>query len=207
MGPSGSCRPQMGPMLAPWTLLSGMSSEPYTEERPNPSAFPQHPSVWGSHMLPQKQTIIYPGDFSLHWPSYYHIFINELWNQWQISLLSSTSYANKSITRPHRNDISSYTVIQRRIRITTGWLHQSQNGNSYAQTLEYDIILLIKCKYMYISIYILQKISYFLWGEHFLHINTSKHYFTIIKYQNKEIHEYSWNKLILSTVIKSLFTH
>ena len=22
-GPSGSCRPQMGPMLAPWTLLSG----------------------------------------------------------------------------------------------------------------------------------------------------------------------------------------
>ena len=23
-GPSGSCRPQMGPMLAPWTLLSGL---------------------------------------------------------------------------------------------------------------------------------------------------------------------------------------
>ena len=23
-GPPGSCRPQMGPMLAPWTLLSGM---------------------------------------------------------------------------------------------------------------------------------------------------------------------------------------
>ena len=23
MGPLGSCRPQMGPMLAPWTLLSG----------------------------------------------------------------------------------------------------------------------------------------------------------------------------------------
>ena len=22
-GPPGSCRPQMGPMLAPWTLLSG----------------------------------------------------------------------------------------------------------------------------------------------------------------------------------------
>ena len=25
MGPSGSCRPQMGPMLAPWILLSGLS--------------------------------------------------------------------------------------------------------------------------------------------------------------------------------------
>ena len=25
-GPSGSCRPQMGPMLAPWTLLLGMPS-------------------------------------------------------------------------------------------------------------------------------------------------------------------------------------
>ena len=24
VGPSGSCRPQMGPMLAPWTLLSGI---------------------------------------------------------------------------------------------------------------------------------------------------------------------------------------
>ena len=24
-GPPGSCRPQMGPMLAPWTLLSGVS--------------------------------------------------------------------------------------------------------------------------------------------------------------------------------------
>ena len=27
MGPPGSCRPQMGPMLAPWTLLSGMSHQ------------------------------------------------------------------------------------------------------------------------------------------------------------------------------------
>ena len=26
MGPPGSCRPQMGPMLAPWTLLSGIGS-------------------------------------------------------------------------------------------------------------------------------------------------------------------------------------
>ena len=25
-GPSGSCRPQMGPMLAPWTLLSGVAT-------------------------------------------------------------------------------------------------------------------------------------------------------------------------------------
>ena len=26
-GPPGSCRPQMGPMLAPWTLLSGMTTK------------------------------------------------------------------------------------------------------------------------------------------------------------------------------------
>ena len=26
-GPPGSCRPQMGPMLAPWTLLSGCNAE------------------------------------------------------------------------------------------------------------------------------------------------------------------------------------
>ena len=29
MGPPGSCRPQMGPMLAPWTLLSGKWSYMY----------------------------------------------------------------------------------------------------------------------------------------------------------------------------------
>ena len=28
-GPPGSCRPQMGPMLAPWTLLSGLSRTPH----------------------------------------------------------------------------------------------------------------------------------------------------------------------------------
>ena len=28
-GPSGSCRPQMGPILAPWTLLSGQWCEAY----------------------------------------------------------------------------------------------------------------------------------------------------------------------------------
>ena len=28
--PPGSCRPQMGPMLAPWTLLSGESQKPRT---------------------------------------------------------------------------------------------------------------------------------------------------------------------------------
>ena len=34
-GPSGSCRPQMGPMLAPWTLLSG---------------HPRSYSVWGCRL-------------------------------------------------------------------------------------------------------------------------------------------------------------
>ena len=28
-GPPGSCRPQMGPMLAPWTLLSGLALHDY----------------------------------------------------------------------------------------------------------------------------------------------------------------------------------
>ena len=30
-GPPGSCRPQMGPMLAPWTLLSGMFCSEHTK--------------------------------------------------------------------------------------------------------------------------------------------------------------------------------
>ena len=29
MGPPGTCRPQMGPMLAPWTLLSGYLQDDY----------------------------------------------------------------------------------------------------------------------------------------------------------------------------------
>ena len=33
-GPPGSCRPQMGPMLAPWTLLSGTFSQKYAHLQP-----------------------------------------------------------------------------------------------------------------------------------------------------------------------------
>ena len=34
--PRGSCRPQMGPMLAPWTLLSGPTYHPGSKEIPTP---------------------------------------------------------------------------------------------------------------------------------------------------------------------------
>ena len=37
-GPPGSCRPQMGPMLAPWTLLSGVVSR-YCHHPPTVAAF------------------------------------------------------------------------------------------------------------------------------------------------------------------------
>ena len=33
-GPPGSCQPQMGPMLAPWTLLSGTLHKKHTESTP-----------------------------------------------------------------------------------------------------------------------------------------------------------------------------
>ena len=37
-GPSGSCRPQMGSMVAPWTLLSGKASwSPYIQHFPSQS--------------------------------------------------------------------------------------------------------------------------------------------------------------------------
>ena len=36
-GPPGSCRPQMGPMLAPWTLLSGYLILPIRSALPNRS--------------------------------------------------------------------------------------------------------------------------------------------------------------------------
>ena len=38
-GPPGSCRPQMGPILAPWTLLSRMSSPALQCSRPAVSAY------------------------------------------------------------------------------------------------------------------------------------------------------------------------
>ena len=40
-GPPGSCRPQIGPMLAPWTLLSGMCISPcyHETQKIKPSAF------------------------------------------------------------------------------------------------------------------------------------------------------------------------
>ena len=40
-GPTGSCRPQMGPMLAPWTLLSGLTI-------PTDNGHPRH-DKWEHH--------------------------------------------------------------------------------------------------------------------------------------------------------------
>ena len=41
-GPPGSCRPQIGPMLAPWTLLSGYTSFVFSPVCP----FGDHTVVW-----------------------------------------------------------------------------------------------------------------------------------------------------------------
>ena len=41
-GPPGSCRPQMGPMLAPWTLLSGIVLPPFDSL--------QHLQWWSSRL-------------------------------------------------------------------------------------------------------------------------------------------------------------
>ena len=56
-GPPGSCRPQMGPMMAPWSLLSGYS--------------PCHDMYWEplwSADVPQPS---HDGDTLDHWPSTY----------------------------------------------------------------------------------------------------------------------------------------
>ena len=49
-GPTGSCRPQMGPMLAPWTLLSGW---PFWVESPvmtnNAETYPYHAVMYIMH--------------------------------------------------------------------------------------------------------------------------------------------------------------
>ena len=41
-GPPGSCRPQMGPMLAPWTLLSGCTTYIYYDIMKNQNVWLQH---------------------------------------------------------------------------------------------------------------------------------------------------------------------
>ena len=59
-GPPGSCRPQMGPMLAPWTLLSGY----VPQKRIDVIAYPCHyfgqSTHWGRvmHICVSKLTII-----------------------------------------------------------------------------------------------------------------------------------------------------
>ena len=45
-GPPGSCRPQAGPMLAPWTLLSGIRSFWYSSGYLHPSYCTQCPGPW-----------------------------------------------------------------------------------------------------------------------------------------------------------------
>ena len=55
-GPSGSCRPQMGPMLAPWTLLSGVMTYGATD----------HVQHWLTQSLVMHQAISSTNvDFSL----------------------------------------------------------------------------------------------------------------------------------------------
>ena len=50
-GPPGSCRPKMGPMLAPWTLLSG------TMLSTHPCLFLSISNTYSGHIsLPQKRT-------------------------------------------------------------------------------------------------------------------------------------------------------
>ena len=46
-GPPGSCRPQLGPMLAPWTLLSGVSPASVFVRTPEP----HHPGT-RLHLVP-----------------------------------------------------------------------------------------------------------------------------------------------------------
>ena len=46
-GPPGSCRPQMGPMLAPWTLLSGYIRVP------NRSVLSLHTILWSQNPWPR----------------------------------------------------------------------------------------------------------------------------------------------------------
>ena len=51
-GPPGSCRPQMGPMLAPWTLLSGNPFKyKITEKNTDEQIFARRQSSVGYMML------------------------------------------------------------------------------------------------------------------------------------------------------------
>ena len=55
-GPPGSCRPQMGPMLAPWTLLSGIPSMRYVAWRHSRDYYlylvtPHLCQIFGIHLM------------------------------------------------------------------------------------------------------------------------------------------------------------
>ena len=62
-GPPGSCRPQMGPMLAPWTLLSGYLTIYCIV---GILLFVATPSHWG--YLPSHDDVIKWKHFPRHWP-------------------------------------------------------------------------------------------------------------------------------------------
>ena len=68
-GPPGSCRPQMGPMLAPWTLLSGvmgygMIQWEYTVHEKNYSHVQRHFAVQSRAYVMADFTHILQGSFT-----------------------------------------------------------------------------------------------------------------------------------------------
>ena len=96
-GPPGSCRPQMGPMLAPWTLLSGIISVLLTSSqtrdirsvycialcnpRPSPRQFPSRHPLLGlvyahncTNMHLQKHSV--PGTLLHIWINFTPAWIN-----------------------------------------------------------------------------------------------------------------------------------
>ena len=60
-GPPGSCRPQMGPMLAPWTLLSGLLAKPGSNQH--------YLSIGSSNGLAtsRRQAIVWTNDGIVYW--------------------------------------------------------------------------------------------------------------------------------------------
>ena len=96
-GPPGSCRPQMGPMLVPWTLLSGASLVSFKYDLcqncnciPKTHSKPTVPDKWHKKLLIHHGIIIYTGPKLGHHSADYKITCFLLW-LWRHLIMASNS--------------------------------------------------------------------------------------------------------------------
>ena len=141
--PPGSCRPQMGPMLAPWTLLSGLSMGPENVSEKN------HDGSRRSHPLqnPNKTLQILPRIHTSWWRHQIETFPCN----WSF-VRGTTGHRWITLTKNSDAEFSFWT---------SGWANNRDAGNLRRHCAHCDVTLMLLCCFAYDQWHIIHNLSNF----------------------------------------------